>query len=200
MRKFVAIIGAVAVIGATASAVDMGGRIGFGVGPSSGSSILIPSVFGMRMGVGPVVIEPSVVYSSDVTDDKIDSIKTSYSNMGVGVRGLFPFLKGETANLYGTFGFSFDMPKTICDYYSTGGTKMTTSGTVYSVFFGLALERFINPNFSVCVSSEGSYSGSSSKEEWESAGTTQIRRESSTTDLFFGNTSFSLMFFWYLSE
>lgn len=198
MRKFVAIIGAVAVIGATASAVDMGGRIGFGVGPSSGSSILIPSVFGMRMGVGPVVIEPSIVYYSDVTDDKIDSIKTTISNMGVGVRGLFPFLKGETANLYGTFGFGFDMPKTIGDYYSTGGANMTTSGIAYSVFFGLALERFINENFSVCISSESSYSGSSSKTEVKSGTTTTTTDETTATELLFGNTRFRLMFFWYL--
>jgi len=199
MRKFVAIIGAVAVIGATASAVDMGGRIGFGVGPYPGGSIWEPAYFSMRIGImEPLVIEPSIVYYSDVTDDKIDSIKTTISNMGVGVRGLFPFLKGETANLYGTFGFGFDMPKTIGDYYSTGGANMTTSGIAYSVFFGLALERFINENFSVCISSESSYSGSSSKTEVKSGTTTTTTDETTATELLFGNTRFRLMFFWYL--
>ena len=198
MRKFGAIIGAVVIIGTTAFAVDMNKKIGFGVGPYPGGSIWEPVYFSMRMGIGPVVLEPRVVYLSDASDDKTDSTKTSDSDMGLGVRGLFPFIKKESANFYGTFGFGFDMLKTAAEDYSANDTKLTTSGTVYEVFFGLALERFIKDKFSVCISSESSFSGGSSKADWKVGTTTTTISETSDTDLFFGNTKFGLMFFWYL--
>ena len=207
MRKFGAIIGTVVIIGTAASAVNMSGKIGFGVGPYSGGSIWEPSVFSMRISpFGPIVIEPRVVYSSDVTDNKIDSTKVTTSNVGLAIRGLFPFLKKEKSNLYGTFGFGFDTPKTVYESYATDSTttvigySTTTSGTTYDIFFGVAFEHFINSNFSVCISSESSYGGSSSKTEWKSDASPDptITSNSSGTDLFFGNTKFGLMFFWYL--
>ncbi len=198
MKKFVAIIAAVIVIGGTASAVDMNKKIGFGVGPYPGGSIWEPAYFSMRVGVGPVVIEPSVLYSLYTSDNEIDSLKITNSDIGFSIRGLFPFIKKEKSNLYGTFGFGFDMLKDIYDYYTTSSSKITNSTTTYGIPLGLALEHFVTPNFSVCISSENFFGGSSEENKMESGGQTTTTKEPSITNILLGNLYFSLMFFWYL--
>lgn len=202
MRKLLAIVATALIIGSTAYAVDMGGKIGFGVGPVPGSSILEPSFFSMRVGIiNPLVVEPWFLYYSDVSDDKYDTLKTTNTDIGVGVRALFAFLSKDKSNLYATFGFGVEIPKTVVEDYSVGTpAELTTSEMGYSVYLGLSLEHFVTPNFSVAISSEGGFSGFSSTTE-NTAGTTVA--EDAYTTIFIGNgygfmSNFGLMFNWYL--
>lgn len=213
MRKLFAIVALAAVIGSSAYAVDMGGKIGFGVGPVPQlTSILQPCYFSMRVGViNPLVVEPWFLYYSNAKDVVIDPVpssdttKTTVSNLGLGVRTLFAILAKEKSNLYATFGFGFNMPKVIVDDYSDGPSKhtTTTSEMYYIVFLGLELEHFLTNNFSIAISTEGGFSGGSSKEETKAGTTTTTGEDNSSMEILLGNgngilSNFGLMFNLYL--
>ncbi|MDD5529053.1 MAG: hypothetical protein PHX21_03385 [bacterium] len=221
MRKFAAIIAISAVIAGTASAVNMGGKIGFGVGSASSSyydptigkigtfvqpacKILEPSNISMKIGItNSIVLEPTVFYHTTMLDQKTDpatdSTKYTGANMGIGCRALFAVIKKEKSNFYGTFQFAFGTPSYITEDYSNA-TKYTLkkSGMTYNVLLGLALEHFITSNFSVCIISEAGYGGGTYKEERTANNTTTTNEEGSTTDMLLGNTNFGIFLFWYL--
>jgi len=209
MRKFATILALSAVIAGTASAVDMGGKIGFGVGPApitvdfKPGSILEPALFGMRVGISNfIIVEPKILFTQIGLEDKTDTTNTmkySASIMGICERTLFTLKSKEKSNLYGTVGLGFGNVTGNIEPEDTLVTKQKLSGMLYGVSLGLALEHFITPNFSVFISSEGGYAGGSVKGENQDGSSPADKiLEVNGHGLLIGNTQFSLMFFWYL--
>jgi hypothetical protein len=203
MRKFAAIIAVSAIIAGTASAVDMNGKIGFGVGSAGGNSILIPSNINMDIGITKsIIIEPTLIFGTYISDLKLDSlsptsdsVKRTTTDIQLGCRALFTLLNKEKSNFYVTGGFLIGMPKYVYEDYSANPDKDTQSEMDYAIFLGLALEHFVTSNFSVRIISEGGYSGSTYTEENKDS---KKQYDKGISDIVIGNTNFGIFFNWYL--
>ena len=207
MRKiFIAVF--VLVVATSMFAVDMKGKFGMGVGISKFGNLLQPSLFAMRYGLGEKLqIEPKLDVSSKAlkltvpdysgTDDL--TAELAFSNMAIGLEGLFTLRGTEKTNLYGIVGVHYGMPKL------TGTVKVGTSESqvnvpinYFMVPLGIGGEHFLYQDiFSININTRFGFATVSGDLKVKSGGTETTLGNLKYSDLNIGNTMFNLYFVWY---
>jgi len=185
----------------TVWAADMSNKVGFGIGQAiPGGELLSPSYFTMRVGLMPgMVLAPELFLLMVSEDSKVDTVKTSQSNIGLGIGVLFRVLGTNTTNLYGIGGFGFEMDKATTEDYSEGNpSKLTSSQSAFGLDLGLGLEHFVTNTLAVNLNTLSGLSKYSSKTEQEVGPTTTTLVERSGLSFGLKNIDCKLYVIWYV--
>jgi opacity protein-like surface antigen len=176
----------------------MGGKVGFGLGITQGSSVLNPDYLAMKIGIMPMIaIEPTIDFDKYSDDNKIDSIKTNNMDIGLGLNLILAFARSKSTNIYGFGGLGFGIFNHQEENYSSAKTKTKNSGNIIGIPLGLGLEHFITETFSIDLRAVSGLLIGSNKTEYTEGNTTTTTNDISSTDITFSNVRFETALFWY---
>lgn len=192
----------------TVFAVDMSGKIGFGIGTSRFGDLLKPSLFAMRVGISPkILLEPWLDISQAALKIKVPMTEWSeeteqefsLQNKGLGAQIQFALRSNEKSNLYGIGGATFGMAelKNVTKY---GEYKYTVSlpGTYFVIPLGLGGEYFIiDDHFSVNINAKFGFAKISGKLKTAAEAVEAVLAEYNVPAFSIGNSLFDIYFVWY---
>jgi len=197
MKKIVVAVALVVLVSGL-YAVDMGGKIGFGLGIYQGGSILTPQVLSTKVGIfGPLAIEPKLLFATSSFDLKSDSTKINLLETTFGLDALITLKSRATTNIYGIGGARFGIVKLEMEDYHSYDGKITSSGNIFGLNMGVGLEHFITESFSVDIRTLSGFDMTSAKIETKTGTVTETVMELSGYGVELGNTLFMASLFWY---